>query len=427
MRASSRMRLQKALRARDLTIQPALLPRVIFRGIGNSLRRCATANAMCRGWGQLAWHTLRAQPRLFWIWTVGAITLTAGFAASAFFGSEDEPVINALTEGSGIALVTYLTVGFIEWFRRHRERIEADARLRRSLVSELSRNLSRLVTRYEDSALQRHVGIGRVRESLNIGQPQDPMRKIPLSRDDRDDIIMGTALASVGARLATTAMEEAVGSGAFVEVGIDGEVRTTEVHTSLETLLEDIERLRTRSSSSVGGPWDEGLVKELSVAERVGGYEASWYYLLQMFGYYDRIEDVFSGHVLVLRLLLNAERPDRPRTRRPTTPLGPEMEEAIRSDTVTPDEVVRLVRDGIEPFGGTMARQSLESVRELLIDRSAQATREKLIELGVPEQKASIESLKPSFEKMFDELISSAAEGIKVLPHPKGQKEDTGQ
>ena len=103
------------------------------------------------------------------------------------------------------------------------------------------------------------------------------------------------------------------------------------------------------------------------------------------------------------------------------------MEEAIRSDTVTPDEVVRLVRDGIEPFGGTMARQSLESVRELLIDRSAQATREKLIELGVPEQKASIESLKPSFEKMFDELISSAAEGIKVLPHPKGQKEDTGQ
>src|SRR5690606_13818692 len=68
--------------------------------------------------------------------------------------------------------------------------------------------------------------------------------------------------------------------------------------------------------------------------------------------YHDRAENVFQGHVALIKHLLDSERyPDAvPSSRCPNSPI-PGMDEAFYAEDVEPQELVRLITNEISPFG----------------------------------------------------------------------------
>ncbi|PZC49887.1 MAG: hypothetical protein DK306_000310 [Chloroflexi bacterium] len=339
--------------------------------------------------------------------------LVAGFLLLAFLGPSDDASVNIATEAFGVVLGTYVTVGLVEYLRRSRERAEAEARRRRRLVSEFTANLSHMVSRYHDSAHARHTMLSEVRESLQLDPKADPTSQIPVSQAQRDLIIMGLMRHVTGDRLQIGALSDAVGSGAFLDVAPDGSTRPSHLHETLSLLLSDMRAFPVDSNTPMGDWWAT-LFAELT--PRRGQYEAMSYLLVHALSYYDDVTNLFNGHVAVIRELERVVEPDAPRQRRPRTPFGAAVEQDIRSETVSPDEIEDLIRRGIYPFGLNHPREIVTATAPGLASLIIQDLLGELDAAGVPREHVSVEELKARAEKAIRQRADIAPPGIEIVP-----------
>ena len=246
--------------------------------------------------------------------------------------------------------------------------------VRHNLANELIRNLTRMVNRNGSSAFPRHRALSMLREDVALTtKTLDTL--IPLSSQQSTHLLMALPLVPIEL-LNSANIENSLLSGVFSTVELENnKIVGTPLQAALQQLLDDFEGLRLLESGMGGSKWEAELANALVQSRKVDPNSSKilGLDLLNIYAYYDHMENIFEGQVAVLRTLMGLEEDYHPPSRRPITPLGSAEEQAISKEKVVPKDVQQLLESGIHPFGPSPTANMLGKTREEQITRIAES------------------------------------------------------
>lgn len=296
----------------------------------------------------------------------------------------------------------------------------SDTIARRTLLSELTRNLGVLVKRHESSAFPRHWWMTTLRKATSL-TPDSVDRSIKIESEHFARLINALIDKPPAGDIHTGAIEQAVRAGTFLVYDpATATITESPVHQELIRTLDDIERLRKLENL---GDWAGALLGTVSRA--LGSNQSDCYaegrHLTVAFAFYDRLEDIFKGHIVLCKVLLGLTEALTEYERRPVTPLGEAEEQNLRAEEVSPAEVAQLIRNEIWPFGTRPAAQLHERIRDRLVQSLVEgfvaAQMDGSIDTALDEGR-----LRELAEKVVDGSSASPDEGLKGIPYAPTQR-----
>ena len=343
-----------------------------------------------------------------------AVLLAAALGVSAFFVDGEGAGVNLLTEAAGVVVGTAFTVLLIDELRRRRERHDAQSLHKNQLMAEIAHNLSSLVTRDGRGAIARHQLMGRLRQEKPI-VADDIQQTVRL--DDRQATSLVLALAPMRPLgLRTNTLDGALSTGTYQTVQ-GGAVEDSQVHLALRRVRDDIERVGALVSASNNDRWSE-LLSTAAPISRPGNApcEVPGESLLMAYAFHDLCENLLSEQVALLHYLLGKSEYQAPE-RQPATPLGAEMEQDLKAEAVSPEEVIQLASREIQPFGDRPPAWAFGRTRDAQLRRFAEFAREMLRrDYGLEVSEADIAS---AVSAIFDQTFASDDEGIERIDHSR--------
>lgn len=288
---------------------------------------------------------------------------------------------------------------------------------RHSLASELLLNISSMVDRTGTTAFPRHWYMSRLRQEVSI-TPEKLHNPITLS----DDHVISLGFALVGRTrgkdLRTKAIEESLDRGVFLTFNVvSGTLEESPLHQLLRQTLEDVKRLSLLDATIADPDWDSKIL--IYLRERRPGrprsIELMGYDLVTVLGHYDRVENVFSGHLALLRVLLGLNEQLPSYKRQPETPLGDEMDQAIRAERVSASELTLLIQNDIWPFGSRAPRDLWGETHEEQVQKVTGMMRNILTNVGIEADPRFLATLRNAAESFLQEHTATPEEGIEDL------------
>jgi len=225
--------------------------------------------------------------------------------------------------------------------------------VRYALVSELTANLALMTERFRTTAIPPHRYMTRFRSAYSNLGSDDLEGDLAISENER--WILGRALLQglhVGG-LGADSIKQAVIGGVFLSFDLTANTPTeTPMHQALNQLLVDIEAFHRLESYYGDGL--RNLISDLTPPPR-GGIPGTFmirkHDLMCGLSYYDRMENLFKGHVAICDALISGVPDPTPFARTALTPIGDEESTRIRAETVSSTEIQHLITNHVFPFG----------------------------------------------------------------------------
>ena len=351
-------------------------------------------------------------------WWAAALLMAAFLAvalgAGAFLVDRDGAGVNLLTEGAGVVVGTAFTVLLVDELRRRRERRDVATLHRNQLAAEIARNLTCLVTRHGRGAIARHQLMGRLRTEKPI-RGDDIGQTVRLSDSQATSLVL--TLAPVGPLgLQTDTMDASLSDGVYQSVH-DGSVEDSQIHLALRRVRDDVERIETLVGASNKEEWLE-LLSAAAPISRPGGThcDVRGESLLMAYAFHDLCENLLTEQVALLHYLLGTTPKYQAPERQPATPLGTDMEQALKAESVSPEEVVQLARGKIQPFGERPPAWVLGDTRDAQLEQFAEVVKESIRrDYGV---ELPDDRLMAGISDVFDQTFASDDEGIERVDPP---------
>ena len=351
-------------------------------------------------------------------WWVAALLFAAVMAlalgAAAFLVDGDGAGVNLLTEGAGVVVGTAFTVLLVDELRRRREGRDAETLQNNQLTAEIAHNLTRLVTRQGRGAIARHQLMGRLREEKPI-RVDDIGQTVRLNDSQATSLVLAIApIRPLGLR--TDRVAASLSDGVYQSVNHDS-VEDSQVHLALRRVLDDVERIESLVGTANKDEW-LALLNSAAPISRPGGgsCDVRGESLLMAYAFHDLCENLLTEQVALLHYFLGTTPEYQAPERRPATPLGTDMEQALKAESVSPEEVVRLARGRIQPFGERPPAWVLGETRDAQLKQFEEVTREMIRRgygLEIPDDRLA------ALGEFFDQTFASDDEGIGRVDHPR--------
>ena len=224
--------------------------------------------------------------------------------------------------------------------------------IRHSLLSELLSNLTLIVERGRRTIFPTHWYMKKVREEIKI-TPDNVFQSINIADDQINALGMSLIGRVVGAQLNTRCIKDALDRGVFIKFNpTTGAFQESPLHESLQQTLEDVQLLIRLDNSAGAESWDQKILTTIEAYRhgRIKSLEIPGNEMALAFAHYDRVENVFRGHLALCQVLLGLTN-EIPSKRQPFTPLGEQEDRKMRSSWVSETEISQLIQHDIWPFG----------------------------------------------------------------------------
>ncbi len=136
--------------------------------------------------------------------------------------------------------------------------------------------------------------------------------------------------------------------------------------------------------------------------------------LASAFSYFDRVENIYNGHVAVCKVLIGISEELESYQLTPITPVGEEEELKIRSHDISTEEIAHLLKNAISPFGKRVPRDMSGANREEQIKIVIESMQEDISKAGV-NLEIPPSMLQSIAEKYIADHTVSPEEGIEDL------------
>lgn len=287
---------------------------------------------------------------------------------------------------------------------------------RHSLASELLSNLTLMMERAGTTAVPRHRYMSRIREGISITE-QDLCQRIVLSDDQVISLVFALPGRTRGKDLRTKAIEESLDRGVFLTFNAaNGTVEESPLHKALRHTSEDIQTLCRLDTPNAAPDWDSKILTDIKARWRGHPdlFKVMGHDLAYTLAHYDRVENVFSGHLALCKVLLGMSEELQSYQRQPTTPLGNLMEQQISAERVSAGEITFLIQNSIWPFGPRVPREIFGTTRKEQVQKIADKMHTILTNAGI-DVDLHQGILKNAAEKFLDEHTALPEEGIEDL------------
>ena len=289
--------------------------------------------------------------------------------------------------------------------------------LRHSLLFELLSNLTHMVERRRTSAFPRHHYMRRTREEMEIS-PNELDKTMRLSGDNVTSIVFPLIGRTRSDELHTDRIEEAIRQGLFLGYNTATTAfEETAVHKALQQILTDIKALQRLDDSSISeNKWDLNIL-DAAMPQRRGPENilvVKGWDLASAFSYFDRVENIYNGHVAVCKVLIGISEELESYQLTPITPVGEEEELKIRSHDISTEEIAHLLKNAISPFGKRVPRDMSGANREEQIKIVIESMQEDISKAGV-NLEIPPSMLQSIAEKYIADHTVSPEEGIEDL------------
>lgn len=287
---------------------------------------------------------------------------------------------------------------------------------RHSLVSELESNLTSMMQRTGSSAFPYHRYMSKVRDEISI-TPQELDRSVVLSDDHVISLVFALVGRTRGKDLRTKVIEESLDRGVFLTFNaVNGTLEESPLHKALRQTFEDIQVLRRSDTPNADSDWGSKILADIRArwrgrphSSKVNGYD-----LASALAHYDRVENVFSGHLALCKVLLGLTEQLPSYKRQPATPLGDREDQQLRAEHVSTAEIAHLIQNDIWPFGNRIPRDILGPTHGEQVQTIADNMYAILMNAGIS---ANLDPaiLKSAAKRFVDEHTALAEEGIDDL------------
>jgi len=257
--------------------------------------------------------------------------------------------------------------------------------IRHSLLSDLAFNLSKMVSNIGGSPFPYHWCMTKMRNETSI-TPQVLGQTIVLSDDQVISLVLALVGRTRGNNLRTKAIEESLNQGVFLTFNpAKAILEESQIYKALQQTCEDIQELCLLDSPSAFPGWDSELLTDIKTRwkGRPHSLEVNSYYLASTLSHYDRITNIFNGHVALCKVLLGMTEELESYKRQPVTPLGEQEEQKIHAERVSVAEVTLLIQNNVWPFGTRVPRDVYGKTRDEQILKIAAIMSKTLREAGV--------------------------------------------
>ena len=277
-------------------------------------------------------------------------------------------------------------------------------------------NFTHLADRSGTSVFFHHHLMDKVRTRLNIST-RDIYKNITVD----DDLVVRFGMALIGrikgTELSTKIIEDALNHGVFLTFNhMSSNLQESKLHIALKQILKDIQSLRSLDGSNAPEDWGTRIVSAISAyqyktsnAVVIAGIDLAY-----ALSYYDRIENIFHGHLTFCRVLLGLDDDIQSYNRQPLTVFGDVEEHQLRKEKVSEAEISHLIQNNIWPLGTKVPRDVFGASDEEQIKSAAEYITSILYKSGIdPNQfKDSIDKVAQSF---LDQTTAGPTEGIENL------------
>ncbi len=291
-----------------------------------------------------------------------------------------------------------------------------EKQIRYSLLSELLLNLTHLVSRRRTSVFLPHHYMSKVRKQLNISA-KDIYKQIEVV----DDLVLPLGMALIGRtsgqELSTKIIEAALHQGIFLTFDrTSGNLQESKLHVVLKQLFQDVQSLRSLDSSSTLKDWDMKIVSAISAYRSGDSYKVvlSGADLAYALSYYDRMENIFYGHLAFCRVLLGLDDDIQPYERQPLTIFKDIEEHQIHKEKVTELEISHLIQNNIWPLGTRAPRDAFGATNEEQVKNVAEHMLSILDDAGINKDQFK-DKIEKVAQKILDKDTASPIEGIENL------------
>ncbi len=236
--------------------------------------------------------------------------------------------------------------------------------IRYSLLSELLSNLAHISNRSGTSIWLPHHFISKVRERVKIS-----IADIDKYVNVKSDLALSLGMALVtrtrGNDLSTKIIKTALDEGLFLIFDhTTGSLKESELHSAIRQIIEDIESFRTLDYSGSGKDWSADIAVAVSAKRKGDALVIPCMDLSLAFAYYDRLENIFNGHLAFCRVLLGLDEQIKPYKRQPLTVWGDTEDHQMRKEKVSEAEISHLIQNNIWPLGTKVPRDVYGASRE---------------------------------------------------------------
>ena len=248
---------------------------------------------------------------------------------------------------------------------------------RHTVLQEALANLMRICSRTGRSAIPNHWWVRVARDELTLTS-NDMAKNILVSQRVANSLVGSVAVHEL-ANLEVDGMESALRAGHFLDFNpVTQEFTPDELRRAVTKLLGDI---RVAKQTGRG---DQNWIQILLVAgaranRQKSSVEVPAEAALWAQAYFDRAENVFNGLVALAGHLLDPTRRPTPPERRPRSPV-PDFDRGLWQEELGMEDIERLVRNQISPFGDRLAPSSKQSLADLKAKLLAK-TRDRLREM----------------------------------------------
>jgi hypothetical protein len=256
---------------------------------------------------------------------------------------------------------------------------------RHSLVYELASNLRCMVYRNGSSVFPRHLSMSKIREEIPI-KPQDIGGETILPPVHVSSLAMALLGRIQARQLHTRIMEDAVAHGVFLTFNPSSSaLEESAIQKSIRQILDDVAALN-RLDTPPNQNWDSNLLK--CIERRLPGTERPLKVanvdLIAALAHYDRAANLFDGQLALCKVLLGVSERLEPHERHPVTPLGEEMNQKMRAELVSEEEILHLVEHQVCPFGPKIPPEMLDALLdEQSIRGQTETLRKTMTEFGI--------------------------------------------
>ena len=282
----------------------------------------------------------------------------------------------------------------------------AESLVRRSVFTELTRNLAYMVTRAGTRASVKHFAINSISDEFDF-QQLPHAGTVDVTERQRTRLIMGTLGRVKASALESDAIHSAVIGGVFLDYNAtEGTLVETKTHQVLAQVLDDLSALAVSDVED----WDKRILTDLVTFD---SHRVSVFDLMVALSFGARAENLFNQMLKACWLLTGSPNAELPIQRLPTTPMGPDEDLKIRREQVEAWEVEQLLLRDIHPFG---ARISSELAKGLEVHRVEQAMEMlKGLKVSNPDLDIGEAALRSIAEKVVREATADPGDGLSAL------------
>ena len=339
----------------------------------------------------------------------------------AFIANVNSALVNVLTDVSGIALGTFLTVAIIDGNAKRRDTNDRVKRRRSRLKLEATENLARLSTRLRSSACLLHHYVRRDAKEYSPDSLQN--NEIYLDPILARRLLLWVFQIHKLRVLSHEAVSEAIRDEWAAELVSDTQ-RTAAMHQHFVETRRLVAAITNLATPTGQDNWLDTLWSLLLPAsQQKRGATVPNVALGIALGAYDLVSELCDRNVALTRFLVG-EVSELPTVRpRPVTPFGDDEAQRIRAEQIDASEVELLIRNNRYPFGdtwpadlyGTTPEEQAAALTEMAKNILSQV-REQASTLGYDLSGVTIDVAQIAED--LAETLSPPEEGIEVRKAP---------